>query len=231
MSPLLNAKVSLAAIFAAAAAVIVSALPMPPPGPGQCVVNLTNSPYPQMPLRASCNTQSPILAMLNNGAYLTMIILPPNNGQQEDGCGDTYTMVQYADPSTGTVFDGYVDTMYMDCSTPNEPELSLSRRGEGEADEISCLSWSVAHGGPTNACAGSGKLFSANEGVTCAADGSNCVAYCCENNIEQSCATWGGTHGGPTHACAVTGRPFTTSDRAMCRADDSNCFDLCCGTD
>lgn len=156
MSPL-NAKTL--AIFAATA-VVVSALPTMP-SPGQCVVDLTSSPYPQMALRpTACNTELP-LVMLNDGTALTIL----DNGKQYPGCGYTYTKVQYADLATGITIDGYVGSKYMDCNS-------------SPVFEQSCGFWSVQHGGPTNAC-GSGKAYLAPDSAMCNADGSNCVEQCC----------------------------------------------------
>lgn len=135
---------------------------MPPPG--QCVVDLNGSPYTQLALRPiPCNTE-PALVNLNNGASVTIL----NNDQQYYGCNYAYTFVQYVDPSTGATTDGYVGTEYVDCNTSGEQQ--------------SCGSYSVAHGGPTNAC-GSGKTYSASDSTMCNADGSNCVAQCCSPNL------------------------------------------------
>lgn len=113
----LNAKTL--AIFFAATAVVASATSMPQPG--QCVVDLTNSPYDQTAIRpVACNTE-PALVTLAHGASLQIL---DNDFQQYAGCGYVYTRVQYTDPSTGVSTEGYIGSKYMDCNPfPTEEQL------------------------------------------------------------------------------------------------------------
>jgi hypothetical protein len=86
---------------------------------------------------------------------------------------------------------------------------------------------SVKNGGPINAC-GTGFEYTATDGQTCSANGSDCQASCCSPSTPttQSCGAWSVANGGPTNAC--NGLNFTTDPAATCNVDSSDCESLCC---
>lgn len=193
-----------------ACAAITSAIPMPPAG--SCVVDLNGTPYNQLALRPTpCNDQ-PTLAMLNNGQSVVML-----SPKQQSGCGFTYTYVQYTAPN-GKTTKGWLGSDFIDCHS--QP-----------TSQISCGSFSVSKGGPTNAC-GAGKSYTASDSTMCNADGSNCVAQCCTNLVYRrsaravtKCGAWSVKKGGPANACG-DGFEYTADSDDVCSG--KNCKSVCC---
>lgn len=197
-----------------AAATVASAIPMPPAG--TCIVDLNGTPYNTLALRKQpCNNKAPSL-YLSNGASVQQM-----SSTLYKGCGYTYYKVKYTDPSTGRTYKGYVGSDYVTCGSqpvPPTPPTPPSTQ--------SCGQWSVAHGGPINACS-TGYTYTAGNSDYCS--GSNCQSICCSpaQDNTQSCGAWAVTLGGSPNACG-SGWSYTAQDGDTCNANGSNCQSQCC---
>ena len=89
-----------------------------------------------------------------------------------------------------------------------------------------CGSWSVANGGPMNAC-GLSYTYTAGSNTMCASNGSNCLDICCTPNDPQLCGDWSVQNGGPMNACG-SGYTYTATDEQECAADGDGCQQICC---
>lgn len=121
MSPLNAKTMILAAIGLVAATAVVQVSAQPPPSKPVCIIDLTRSPVKPLPLLATACGTAPAIIMLQDQAY---VLIDKHGAYPSDCAGDdpstTYNHLQYTDPHTGVITDGYVagdpTSDYLDCS-------------------------------------------------------------------------------------------------------------------